>query len=94
MAERKPLAGWVDCELPAHPSAMTLSVEPTDNPDDPTEWVVDGQYCVSARVPGGTVAARIAACIAAEDAARALVAEMAAALGGSVTWGDAQEVSE
>lgn len=35
-----------------------------------------------------------AACIAAEDAARALVAEMAAALGGSVTWADAQEVSE
>ena len=35
-----------------------------------------------------------AAQIAAEDAARALVAEMAAALGGSVTWADAQEVSE
>ena len=33
-----------------------------------------------------------AAQIAAEDAARALVADMAAALGGSVTWADAQEV--
>lgn len=32
--------------------------------------------------------------LAAEDAARAMVAEMAAALGGSVTWWDAQEVSE
>ena len=29
-----------------------------------------------------------ACCIAAEDAARAMVADMAAALGGSVTWGD------
>lgn len=85
MAERKPLAGWDDCELPAHRDAMVLSVEPTDD-GSPIEWGIDGSYWDHGWA-GGDAEARIAA----EDAARAMVAEMAAALGGSVTWADAQE---
>ena len=52
---------------------------------------MDGRYCL---LPGlapresgrGLYGARIAA----EDAARAMVADMAAALGGSVTWGESE----
>lgn len=77
---REPLLGWTFGELPAHPAAMVLSVNPTDD-GSPTEWAVDGQYCYSGYADG-----EAGARIAAENAARAMVADMAAALGGSVTW--------
>jgi hypothetical protein len=66
---------------------MCLSVEDPPGGDCGLEWSVEGQYVVYDYVHGGGV---VTAQLAAEDAARALVAEMAAALGGRVVWNESE----
>lgn len=75
---RSPLPGWSH-----HGALLSPSTIQVINVDD--WWRVS----LIGSVSGESTAPRIAA----EDAARAMVADMAAALGGSVTWGES-EVSE
>ena len=83
MAERKPLAGW------DHSGEDSTFWFPGGDMVASTGrmWVAIRQRSKSDYGHGMGIAA---ACIAAENAARAMVAEMVAALGGSVTWADDQ----
>lgn len=87
---REPLSGWRGDDGVVsvwYAKQVRLCVSPNADAN-PVLWGVDvfgyqgGMTCVA----GGEEPTRLAAQIAAEDAARAMVADMAAALGGSVTW--------
>ena len=80
---REPLPGWIDISH-SH-SVLGHLIEVTPSPYAPSE------ANVGIRPTGGATVRFLApnvnaAKIAAEAAARAMVADMAAALGGSVTW--------
>lgn len=91
MAERKPLPGWRGNE-PDKPEVwwhapLRLSINPHVTPVSwGGAWFGADGFGMVWLPFGGGAASIIDAQLAAEDAARALVAEMAAALGGSVTW--------
>lgn len=80
MAERAPLAGWAWAPWCRQHFVKEGELELWAN--ESGHWSIE---IVSDR--SGTADDPIAARIAAEDAARAMVAEMAAALGGRVMWG-------
>lgn len=78
MAKREPLAGWAPTPNGRYHVLVHNGLE---------LWVTDEGYEVD--VSGredGEASDRGAAQLAAEDAARALVADMAKALGGTVAW--------
>lgn len=80
MAKRKPSSEWMrmpEGHRQARLGCVTLSAWPSGY------WRTRGQWPDAKR---STQAGIVSAQFAAEDAARAMVADMAAALGGSVTW--------
>lgn len=86
MADRAPLAGWALASWNRQSYMKVGGME---------LWAAVSHWSIEITADrGGASDSLAAAKLAAEDAARAMVAEMAAALGGSVTWADAQEVSE
>lgn len=92
MADRAPLAGWRtgagNLATILDLGAYLYGVVPFSL-GGPLRWAICVQTddADEVRLIRGKAISREAAVIAAEDAARALVAEMAAALGGRVTWG-------
>lgn len=81
MAERKPLAGWRAVGV-----EDMFNVGPVDmGVTQHGYWYVDIESGLHGQVRPGAPR-----CIAAEDAARAMVAEMAAALGGRVVWEESE----
>ena len=91
MGSREPLPGWVERDS-IQSSERELDCGPCCawvEPDwrTPYEWGVSVVTDDGAEpVVTGKADNRRAAQLAAEDAARAMVADMATALGGSVTW--------
>lgn len=77
---REPLPGWE----PRRPSgSLIVTGDITLIADSDGEWWIDSEMeDAFGHSPNGMVATMLAA----EDAARAMVADMAKALGGSVTW--------
>lgn len=86
MGSREPLPNW----KPVHGDGWSL-LRVGRWPGQPLEIAahMDGRYdLLPGRGPDETGGGLRTARIAAEDAARAMVADMAKALGGSVTWGE------
>lgn len=76
--KREPLPGWSQGFLEGMPETIGACLGfPRDS--GKTQWFVELAYT---HVSGESASPQLAA----EDAARAMVADMAAALGGSVTW--------
>ena len=98
MADRAPLAGWRATAWDANRLYAWFGIVMARIDGDLADGFVWNLMACSGvsdlPVGAGVEQSLGAAQLAAEDAARALVADMAAALGGSVTWADAQEVSE
>lgn len=94
MDERKPLAGWRNTfflgggqVLRAGPYLHCGISNPLFPPESVTSWSVGVEAATgSVNLALGRCMSHDAARFAAEDAARALVADMAAALGGRVVW--------
>ncbi len=74
---REPLSGWTKRR---YGPGMTLAVGVADLIAHIDEWYAEVEMLY------GYESELAAAQLAAEDAARAMVADMATALGGSVTW--------
>ena len=88
MGSREPLPGW----KPVYGEGWSILLVGRW-PGQPLEIAahMDGRYdLIPGRGPDETGGGLLAAKLAAEDAARALVAGMAAALGGTVTWNESE----
>lgn len=87
MADRAPLAGWVEIAFPRENFVQLESSPLGLLAWDSGVW----RAKVLTRDGGAGVApTRRTAQLAAEDTARAMVADMAAALGGRVTWNESE----